>query len=261
LLRNYLLATNEKHGTGAARRSSAWLLLDLLRLGISADDELGIRQAFYNRKLPNESPYAEAGLTIDRWRAFQANELCHISFEALLNGLLAQLREYPLGLEPDVLIKKLLEPLLATFGTEGRTWCDWATEVGSAFSGSEEALAKKILLSLGDVDLSSSQDGLSSALQLIATLWLRWNGEDASVRYTIERYAGRGGRSLLDVLRTLNEHAANSVEQAIRSAIRRHLIADHLKIAGRKLAASGTFTYHFTLSDGIIADGRLNEYA
>lgn len=261
LLRDYLLATNEKQDTGIARRSSAWLLLDLLRLGISADDEHGIRKAFYNRKLPNGSPYAGSGLTIDRWRAFQANELCHISFEALLNGLLAQLREYPQGLEPDFLIKKLLEPFLATLGTEGRTWSVWAIEIGSAFSGSEEILADKILLGLGDVALSSSQDSLSSALQLIATLWFRWNGEDASVCHTIERYAGRGGRSLLDVLRTLNEQAANSVEQAIRSAIRRHLIADHLKIAGRKLAASGTFTYHFTLSDGVIADGRLAEYA
>jgi hypothetical protein len=59
----------------------------------------------------------------------------------------------------------------------------------------------------------------------------------------------------------LNEQATKGVEQAIRSAIRRHLVADHLKIAGRKLAASGTFTYHFTLSDGVIADGRLAEYA
>ena len=261
LLRDYLLATNEKQGAGIARRSSAWLLLDLLRLGISADNEPGIRQAFYNRKRPNGSPYAGSGLTIDRWRAFQANELCHISFEALLNGLLAQLREYPHGLEPDFLIKKLLEPLLATLGTEGRTWSDWAIEIGSSFSGSEEILAEKILLALGDVDLSSSQASLSSALQLVATLWLRWNGEDASVRHTIERYAGKGGRSLLDVLRTLNEQATNSVEQAIRSAIRGHLIADHLKIAGRKLAASGTFTYHFTLSDGVMADGRLAEYA
>ena len=55
LLRDYLLAMDEGHGSGIARRSSAWLLLDLLWLGIIGDDEPGIRQALYNRKLPDGS--------------------------------------------------------------------------------------------------------------------------------------------------------------------------------------------------------------
>jgi hypothetical protein len=260
LLRDYLLATDERVGSGIARRSSAWLLLDLLRLGILADDEPGIRRALYNRKLPNGSAYAGSGLTLDRWRAFQANELCHISFEVLLNGLLAQQQEYPLGVEPHLLVSKLLEPLLAALKTEGRSWRDWAAEIGSVFGGSEESLADQILLSLDDVKLASRPESLSSALQLIATLWFRWGGGDGAVRHTIQVHAGTGGRSLSGVLQTLDDQASSSVEQAVRETIRRHIITDHLAIAGRKLAASGTFTYHFTLSDGVLSDGRLAVY-
>jgi hypothetical protein len=261
LLRDYLLAKDEQLGSGTARRSSAWLLLDLLRRGISAEDETGVRKAFYNRRMPDGSPYLGRGTTIDRWRAFQANELCHIAFEALLNGLLAGLQNDPLGVEPHLLVGRLVEPLLAKLGATGRSWRDWATEVGTDFAGSEESLSDPILATLRDVDLASSTDGLASALQMLATLWIRWGGADASVRDTIELHAGRGGRSLSGVLRTLNAHASNDIADALLHTIRRHLIADHLTIAGRKLAASGTFTYHFTLSDGVVSDGRLTTYA
>ena len=100
LLRDYLLATKQEKGGGIARRSLAWLLLDLIQLGIDPNDQTAIRRAFYNRKLPDGSPYAITSLTLDRWLAFQANELCHISFEALFNGLLAESQDDPLGIEP-----------------------------------------------------------------------------------------------------------------------------------------------------------------
>lgn len=260
LLRDYLLAANQEQGSGTARRSSAWLLLDLLRRGIAAEDEASIRRAFYNRKLPDGSLYATTSQTLDRWRAFQANELCHISFEALFNGLLAELRDDPLGVEPRLLVAKLLECVLSEVEVQGQTWEEWATTTGSEFAGTEESLAQRVLSSLNDPQHASSADGLSSALQLIATLWFRWGQKDRSVRETIQHYAGSGGRSLSGVLRSFDIQSAQPVEQAMHDVIRRHLITDHLAIAGRKLANSGTFTYHFTLSDGVVSDGRLAAY-
>jgi hypothetical protein len=181
-------------------------------------------------------------------------------FEALFNGLLAELQDDPFGVEPHLLIGELLDPILSALKIQGQAWEEWATETGSEFAGSEESLAEDILSSLSDLHQASSIDGLSSALRLIATLWLRWGGDDRSVRDTIQHYAGSGGRSLSGVLRSLDSQAAQTVEQAMRGVIRRHLITDHLAIAGRKLASSGTFTYHFTLSDGVVSDGRLAAY-
>jgi len=51
-----------------------------------------------------------------------------------------------------------------------------------------------------------------------------------------------------------------SARDAILHLVRRHVVTDHLAIAGRKLAASGTFTYHFTVSDGVVSDGRPANY-
>ena len=261
LLRSYLLAMNAPEGSGAARRASAWLLLDLLRHGVSADDETSVREAFYNRRIPGGSTYPVSGSTIDRWMAFQANELCHVAFEAILNALLTNLQNHPLGMDPNLLLENLLGPPLAKLSATGQTWQEWATVTGVNFVGSEETLAEPILSALSNVELASNPDCLINALQLTATLWLRWGGEDTSVRDTIERHAGNGGRSLSGVLRTLNAEASNTVADALRQTVRRHLIADHLTIAGRKLAASGTFTYHFTLSDGVMSDGRVTTYA
>lgn len=261
LLRRYLLAMDDPEGNGSARRASAWLLLDLLRHGVSAEDEKSVREAFYNRRVPDGSAYSASGVTIDRWKAYQANELCHIACEAILNALLVELQKYPLGRDPNLLLKNLLKPALAKLGAGGRSWHDWASELGANFVGYEEALAEQILTTLSDVESASNSDGLSNALQLVATLWLRWGDDgDTSVRDMIERHAGNGGRSLSGVLRTLNAEASNMVEDVLQQTVRRHLIADHLTIAGRKLAASGTFTYHFTLSDGVMSDGRITTY-
>ena len=232
-----------------------------MRNGVTLADENAVRRAFYNWALPDGSHHPRSGQTIDRWRAFQANELCHISLEALLNGLLSQLQKHLRGCEPLPLINGLIGPVLSEMAAEGQSWQEWATTVGVDHIEAEEELAEPILSALGNVALAESPGAISSALKLLAVLWSRWGSGAAGVRETIERYAGRSGRSLGGVLRTLDANSSKDVGQALAQAIRRHVISDHLVIAGRKLSASGTFTYHFTLSDGVVSDGRLTVYA
>src|SRR3546814_17180938 len=72
--------------------------------------------------------------------------------------------------------------------------------------------------------------------------------------------AGRDGRSLDGILRTLDTARQEPVQQAIAAVLFRHIIIDHQIIAGRKLSAAGTFTYHFLVEDGLLSEGRLGEY-
>src|SRR5690606_10652208 len=130
LLRDYLLAEGEEHAANAkARRASCWLLLDLLAKGVASDDEAAQRRAFYNRTLPNGAAYAPPGQIAHNWRAYQANELCHIALEALLNALVARLQVKLTGEDPDTLIAEMIEPILNNLGASAAIWQDWATAV------------------------------------------------------------------------------------------------------------------------------------
>lgn len=261
LLRAYLLAEgDEPTNNGKARRASCWLLLDLLSKGVAVDDEASQRRAFYNRALPDGAAYAPPGQTANVWRAYQANELCHIALEALLNALVARLQDKLVGEDPDILLAEVVQPILNGLDASGVTWQDWATAAGVEMSGQEDALSDSILEILADESRPLEHKGLESAVLLLAVLWARWGDDGQEVRETIQGFAGRAGRSLAGVIATLNTHAQASTAQALCQMLRRHVIADHLAIAGRKLAASGTFTYHFTSADGALADGRVATY-
>lgn len=261
LLRSFLLAEREEQiSSGNTRRASCWLLLDLLSKGVAANDEASQRRAFYNRALPSGAVYAPPGRTAELWRAYQANELCHIALEALLNALVARLQDKIAGEDPEALITEVTEPIFLTLGAGESIWVDWATEIAAEMSGEEDALASSVLANLADESLALDAKGLESAVLLLAVLWARWRDEGFEVRDTIQRFAGRTGRSLAGVISTLSAQARASSKEALGQMLRRHVIADHLAIAGRKLAASGTFTYHFTSADGVLADGRVAPY-
>ena len=104
-----------------SRRASCWLLLDLLSKGVAVDDEASQRRAFYNRALPDGAAYAPPGQTANVWRAYQANELCHIALEALLNALVARLQDKLVGEDPDILLAEVVQPILNGLDASGVT--------------------------------------------------------------------------------------------------------------------------------------------
>jgi hypothetical protein len=102
---------------------------------------------------------------------------------------------------------------------------------------------------------------LGDAFRLLALLWVRWAGTEGDVRKIILVAAGRNGRSLDGVLRTLDDNADAPVCDAATALLQRHIVTDHQAIAGHKLAAAGTFTYHFMVADGLLTDGEVGAYA
>lgn len=260
LLRQFMLKPGDKEKNGQARKDSTWLLLDMFRKGIASDDETAIRRAVYNRCLPDGTPYTATGRTVDLWTAFQANEFCHISLEVILNALIVGLQERLEGQDPRSLIEDTIKSALSSLNAEQVTWENWAGDIGDEYVGKEEQLADPILKALQDTDLAEDCTAVENAIMLLAVLWARWGEGALETRETITRYAGKGGRSLGGVLQTLDAHSSSVTIDTLVQLIRRHVISDHLAIAGRKLATSGTFTYHFTSADGLLSDGRLSTY-
>jgi hypothetical protein len=257
LLRAYLLGENEQLDiSGRYRRSSAWLRLELMNRGIGPSDDASLRRAFYARVGPESSPIALTGETIDGWRAYQANEFGHISLECLLNGLIKCLDELGGSAAPTAVINGLLENALdASVRASG--WQSWAHDV--ADSSNEESLSEPVLKDLSQA-LGGDEFVWGQATKLLATLWVKWADNQHGLLQEIARGAGQNGRSLAGVLTSLNLVSNGSVQDALANILNRHVISEHMAIAGQKLAGAGTFTYHFLLSDGEMSEGQLGAY-
>lgn len=256
-LRDFLLGQGDQSKASLARRASIWLVLDLYRNGIEPGDIDGLRQALYTRALPNGQPYQPPGKTVDRWRAYQANEYGHIALECALNGLVGlQCESYTHGIEPRQLVAKLVDEAIPQ---NTSTWSDWA-EALVGLADNDEALHAEVVLENLRSGLQPTPETLLDAFKLLGILWAKWAENDGNVRPIIAAAAGRDGRSLDGILRTLDTARQEPVQQAIAAVLFRHIIIDHQIIAGRKLSAAGTFTYHFLVEDGLLSEGRLGEY-
>lgn len=256
-LRHFLLGGwEDKHA--AMRRSTAWLLLDAYRRGVAAGNTDQLRNLWYDRRLPDGKGYEQAGETIDRWRAYQANEYCHVAMECLLNGFVgAQADDYPDGIEPSQLLDAVAAEALPAASA---SWADWALAVAENPDATEQTLSASIIKAVQSARRPEAV-ALTDSLRLLARLWLRWSSEAGGVRKIISLIAGPNGRSLDGVLRSLDANADLSARDAVIALMRRHILIDHQTIAGQKLADANTYTYHFLVADGLLTDGELGEYA
>ena len=255
LLRNFLIAHSDPSQEARSRASTIWLILDLYSKGVTPGDLEALRKAFYLRVLPDGRSYHPPGETIDRWRAYQANEYGHIALECALNGLIGlQCEEYASGIEPQDLIAKLIENALPA---SNQTWADWA--FAEAVEDDEALLAERIRVDLA-VGKRPTDETVLDAFKLLGILWAKWSGTEGNVRPIIATAAGTDTRSLHGILRTMDTAQAQTVRDSLASVILRHIIIDHQIIAGRKLSAAGTFTYHFLTEDGLFSEGRLGQY-
>lgn len=258
LLRAFLWAEQPDASGDTTRRTSAWLLLDLAHRGVSIWDERAMRQALYQRVLPDGKAYPVHGHVIDRWRAYQANEMCHIALEAWLNRIAAALLSEP------VPPAKLLTDIVASglpAGVRRMPFAKWSLEVSVEAPALDEEFATKVWQALQrpDGETARKAEILLAAAKLLAILWGKWADGTDGVRDEVARFSVHGGSSLAGVLATLTQHKDSETASALAATIRRHIIEGHLAIAARKLA-TGTFTYRFLLEDGMLSDGWIAPY-
>jgi hypothetical protein len=261
LLRGYLGGVDGGHEAGA-RRSSAWLLLDYIRQAGAEGSEWGFRRAAYHRRLPNGTPYRPAGSTAAVWRAYQANELCHAATAALFNGMMqSQVDKHPAGTNPDALISAYIAGIAAELENVDVPWRTWAGKEGKDWLDREDDLARTVEVCLLDEGKPApSKTDLAHAIRLLAVLWYRWAGEESDLARLVHGHTGPGGNSISTVLSTLSAAQELPMTAAIVTACRRHIIDSHQEIAVRKLTATGRDTYHFTIEDGILSNGRRRAY-
>ena len=261
LLRNFLWPQSDNIEGSKARRTSAWLLLDLARTKVDIFDQSALRQAFYQRTLPDTTHYNPGGKIIDQWRAYHANELCHIALEALLNGMARLIIESEApGVVPRKLVNKLVKSVIP-MKERKISWSQWAITANDGDPSAENELSEEVLDGLRRYrERADDPEVLLAAIKLLGILWHKWGTGAEQVQQEVERYSARAGASLSGVLATLREASNSTVCEAHEAVVRRHVIAEHLAIAGLKLAFSNNYTYRFVLEDGLLSYGVVAEY-
>jgi hypothetical protein len=258
-LRAFALATTPDRDGSTARLSTAWLLLDLLRRGVDIDDTHGLRRALYHRVLPDDQPYTIGGSTIDAWRAYQANELCHIALEAWLNAMAQRIGDATDGVAPHSLIAGLLESALDE-DSRSANWAAWAELCAGKGMEHEEECSTRVHEAIVRPPEAPDPDVLRAAAELLAILWSKFRLGQHGVRATIKLRARGGGRSLDSVFDSLDARCEATTADALGRAIYDSIVIQHLEIAGVKLTLSGTFTYRFGVCDGKLHDGIVAKY-
>ncbi len=257
ILRDFLIGSGDTSRDGVSRRSSIWLVLDLIAKGVTQGDLDALRHAFYARALPNGQHYPLESETLDRWRAYQANEYGQVALACALNGLIGrQCDEYPDGIEPKKLVSEVVG---AALGGTGQTFAQWAEAIALKDDADEVGLVAPVLDNLSS-DRPPPSEIMLNAFKLLGILWAKWADGSGNVRPIIARAAGPDGRSLDGIFRTLDVMKDEAAGDALAAVLFKHIIIDHQVIAGRKLSSAGTFTYHFLVEDGRLSEGLLGQY-
>lgn len=257
ILREFLIGSGETSRDAVSRRSSIWLVLDLITKGVTQGDLDALRHAFYARSLPDGQHYPLESETLDRWRAYQANEYGQVALACALNGLIGRQGDhYPDGIEPKKLVSEVVD---AALGGTGHPFAQWAEAMALKDGADERTLVAPVLDNLSS-DRPPLPETMLNAFKLLGVLWAKWADGSGNVRPIIARTAGPDGRSLDAIFRTLDTMKDEAVGDALAAVLFKHIIIDHQVIAGRKLSSAGTFTYHFLVEDGRLSEGLLGQY-
>ena len=245
------------------RRRTMLLILDLARqLGRSPDVD-DVRWAFYSGCLPDGAPLQlpdELQHQRERWWIYQANDLSHICFEALLKFLLDLLESYPAGVTPASLIAEAVAEIAAAADRQPESWLSFLAQTMPATNASsKEAPAAERMLTTavlwaarrGD-EQKCPPEAAWQALQLLAVLHKRVQALEADALREVADFENGAFRSILTEMRFLGAHGDMPFDQMLARLLEERVLRRHLWIALRKLRYQSDYTFLFEPDNGRI---------
>ena len=253
LYEELLLGTSLKAVPKAnARRLSLRLVLRVAQAEGRVDAST-VRWALYSAYdstgviLPNV-PTDEASQR-DAWSAYQANELLHVCYEALMKYCLDVLGVAPNGMPMDRLIGKVVGNLQAALGSPD-TWeelvasIDLPENAWSVSHGSSEFMLHKAVLKMADPLVVTTSTSAAEAIRLLAVLYKRYGGLLPQVAAQLPVIAEKSHlQSIVTELKYLRQHASMRLTDFLGQLIKRRVMDRHLWVAIHKFRAQGDYTF------------------
>ncbi|HWA88563.1 MAG TPA: hypothetical protein VG889_00910 [Rhizomicrobium sp.] len=244
-----------------SRRASLVLILKLtaqLKRSPTPDD---VRWVLYAGKDGNGQPFYAGGAALQnqqrRWHDYHANDLCHVTLEALLKFTLDKLGEYPRGIAAQVLIRRCADDIAGT-GTAPASWGAFVRAVAEApnaydaqSGASEWNLAQEMLAASGALEICSADTALK-ALVLLALLHRRFRADSGAATSELAQFDPVAFHSLLTESRFLDQLTEEPFARAVARILEERVMRRHLWVAMRKLRHQGDYTFLVDTDDGLL---------
>jgi hypothetical protein len=221
-----------------------------------------VRWALYAQQRRDGKPLQPLSIELEehafRWRVYQANDLLHTCYEALLRYMLDFLEGYPSGLSVGSLMDLLTSRVQKELGWQPQTWRQLVTSVNlssqplQAGHDSDLGLAGSVLRANRPMVLTTAET-VRQALTLLAVLVRRFEPELPRIRATLPlMQASAYTRSLVSELDFLSTFADEPYERFLQRLLRSRVLDRHLWVASQKLRTQGDYTFLVEADEGRI---------
>jgi hypothetical protein len=255
-------------GKGHPLASAAGARSQTLKLILRVAAELGhgpsvddVRWAMYSSHTDagealRPVPSAEEGHKF-AWTVYQANDLLHICYEAILKHTLDVLGAHPSGIPIDQLVATVVSRLTSALEWRPVTWqsiVDKVDLVDNAWSHDEQfsdyALMLGVLEASDTVSICSDECG-ASAINLLAVLYKRFTERLPEISVQLPVVAQPPYiQSLVTELRYLATHAQEPFEDLLSRLVYSRILQRHLWVAIQKFRGQGDYTFLLESDDG-----------
>ncbi|MDF0584760.1 hypothetical protein [Bradyrhizobium yuanmingense] len=193
----------------------------------------------------------------ERWRVYQANDLCHVALEALLRYVLDVLGAEPAGLSPRQLLERLIAGMRESSGATPQSWrsllvaIELSDNAGDrARPDSEWSLADDIMRAARRANgLVNGEIGFK-AVRLLAVLHKRSLKEAWPLEGELGPFTNDSFHSLLSERAFLQRYESHDFWELIARLVEERVIRRHLAVAMRKLRQQKDYTFVIESQNG-----------
>lgn len=250
------------HATDISRRSSLLLILkiaDQLKRGPSPEDVRWILYAGKDQGGRAFEPGTKAlEAQTERWRTYQANDLCHVALECLLKFILDKLGDYPRGIAPSAMVARCAEEITATVKKLPSSWNAFVAGLQPADNAydpilkeSEWALASEIM-AVRRAATYCPPEVAWKALTLLGLLHKRFRAHAQAIIEELHSLDLTAFHSLLTEGRYLDQCGDTPFAEIVARIIEERVMRRHLWVALRKFQRQGDYTFLIETNDGLV---------
>lgn len=193
----------------------------------------------------------------ERWRTYQANDLCHVALETLLRFVLDTLSGEPEGLPPRQLLGQLVADMQEASGPAPQSWGALLNDIELTDNASDRArpdsewsLADDIMRTARRANGFVDGETAFKAVQLLATLHKRSLQEAWPLEIELGPLTSDAFHSLLSERDFLQQHESQGFWELIARLVEERVIRRHLAVAMRKLRQQKDYTFLIESQNG-----------